>query len=263
MVTIHNHKSVVLIKPNSLAKNSNIELHFERSTWALLRTQLIINSISVIVYYYLFDIDRDIFSTRFTAYDIESDRHILWIWRLNCFSLWIRSRWTFSFISDHIFLIGLASGDWEGQLKVVIPLFFCHVVHNLLRCFGSLSSWMVHSWLMCLNNLQADVNRPFSFNRSIFGAFKLRVIRHNLPKLRILKHPRTWTFFWVLNGTLNNSGCPRVDQNFLRESKRQKDDLSVRTVSLQSISKYSRAYPAVLQYGFLSVGVSIFQYAIR
>ena len=49
--------------------------------------------------------------------------------------------WTLTFKVFHKFSIGFQSGDWLGQMRVLIPLFSNHSFVRFAVCLGSLSCW--------------------------------------------------------------------------------------------------------------------------
>ena len=137
-------------------------------------------------------------STSFSAYSVGKERHTSLIRWESCFRVNARLPAGFLFTTLHTFSIEFATGDCEGQSKVVMPFSVFQDVQRWLWCLGSLSSWRIQSLFLAPNILSADLRRPCSQIWSIFWALRFSVKSSKQPKPRCEKHPQTWIFMGCL-----------------------------------------------------------------
>ena len=102
---------------------------------------------------------------------------------------------SFLFKTLQTFSIGFASGDCDGQSKVVMPFSVFQAVQRRLRYFGSLSSCKIQSAVSAPNIFVADLRRPLSYIWSIFWAFKFSVKSPKHPKPLLARCCLRFAFF--------------------------------------------------------------------
>ena len=140
---------------------------------------------------------------------IYSDTHKYWLHVIFCYNFMHWSRvtlphsslpnsssylifcgfrlWTLTFKVFQKFTIGFKSGDWLGQLRVLISLFSNHSFVSFAVCLGSLSCWST-KFRPCPKEV-ADFWRFFSIISLYMLPFVLLWITFNSPVLLDEKYP--------------------------------------------------------------------------
>ena len=113
--------------------------------------------------------------------------HSSWHNSSNCLLFYGFRLWTLTFKVFHKFSIGFKSGDWLGQLRVLIPLFSNHSFVSFAVCLGSLSCWST-KFRPCPKEV-ADFSRFFSRISLYMLPFILPWITCNSPVPSDEKHP--------------------------------------------------------------------------
>ena len=152
-------------------------------------------------------------STNFSAWSVGNSCHIFLIFCESYFRVNTRFPASFLFKTLQIFSIGFASGDCDGQSKVLMQFSVFQAVQRRLRCFGSLSSCKIQSAVSAPNIFVADLRRPRSYEREV------TLTDQGLQKQRgsqtiILPSLKRGRCMWLVAGMRSDS-TPNINMSFI------------------------------------------------